>query len=685
MNNPLVSVIIPTHNRKEYLAAAIRSVFAQTYKEVEVIVVDDHSTDGTLEALADFVGITVIRNEKNMGPAGAANRGILASSGKYIAMLDDDDQWNDHKKLQKQVDFLEKNEEYVLAGGGVVKVNEEGVELLRYLLPESDKKIRSVILANNVIAHSAIVFRKEAWQKAGGYPERISFGDWALWLELGRFGKFYNFQEFFIHYTDHGASKSKRYYDRRKDFWAGLEVKKKYSVFYSGYIKAVLFHIARYTASFLPAKDPSIAILVFMYRKIFKEDISSEVFAFIKNLRFMIVGGFLAAVLGIVFQSLAGRILGPAEYGKYILINSITVFLGIPMLFGVDQAMLKYNSEKTDNPERQKKILSTTLIIFFVLSLFFGSLFFACSPFLARIFSVSTGLFNLAIVLTFSIFTFTLSAVGLQSFHKIKESAIIKLIQKALMLVIFSVMVFMAGIVSYVSAVVSLAVSSVIIFLLVAFYLRKYIGFYFDRAWAKKLVHYGSYGVFSSIAGAVSSNFDKIVINHFLSPAEIGLYGAYSAAFVVPIFFLFGMFNAVFYPTVSRRDNKMSIFHKVNRTIPLMFSAMLVFVMASGFFILMLYGKDYPFNITLGILFAILAMLMCLAGAYGAMMGSVGRRGVRVTTMAGIALMVVNIVLDFLLIPVIGLAGAALSLIIAYIVNVLVVYFYKDYFTSAHD
>lgn len=86
------SVIIPTFNRREYLMACLASVSAQRYRPDEVIVVDDGSTDGTIEALAGIEGVTVIQ-QNNAGPGAARNRGAATASGDYLAFLDSDDLW----------------------------------------------------------------------------------------------------------------------------------------------------------------------------------------------------------------------------------------------------------------------------------------------------------------------------------------------------------------------------------------------------------------------------------------------------------------------------------------------------------------------------------------------------------------------------------------------------------------
>ncbi|MBU5689296.1 MAG: glycosyltransferase family 2 protein, partial [Candidatus Aenigmarchaeota archaeon] len=91
MNDPLVSVVIPTYNRKEMLIRLIKSIKKSTYKNLEIIVVDDASTDGTYEEIKrKFPDVKIVRNEKNLLLAASRNIGIKNSKGKYIFLIDDD-------------------------------------------------------------------------------------------------------------------------------------------------------------------------------------------------------------------------------------------------------------------------------------------------------------------------------------------------------------------------------------------------------------------------------------------------------------------------------------------------------------------------------------------------------------------------------------------------------------------
>ena len=108
---PKVSVIIPTHNRAEFLRCAIESVLRQTFTDLEIIVSDDKSTDHTQEVVKGFkdMRIKYIFNDGHNGPSATRNKGILASEGEYIAFLDDDDEWLPDK-LQRQVEILGKSQ-----------------------------------------------------------------------------------------------------------------------------------------------------------------------------------------------------------------------------------------------------------------------------------------------------------------------------------------------------------------------------------------------------------------------------------------------------------------------------------------------------------------------------------------------------------------------------------------------
>ncbi|HEO64049.1 MAG TPA: glycosyltransferase family 2 protein [Candidatus Omnitrophica bacterium] len=109
-----VSVIIPAFNRVDFLKKAIESVLSQTYKDFELIIIDDGSEDDTPEMVSGFKDKIVYIKQKRQGPAAARNAGIKASKGRYIAFLDSDDWW-DKEKLSIQVNEMDKNPNYAVS------------------------------------------------------------------------------------------------------------------------------------------------------------------------------------------------------------------------------------------------------------------------------------------------------------------------------------------------------------------------------------------------------------------------------------------------------------------------------------------------------------------------------------------------------------------------------------------
>lgn len=260
-NNVLVSIVMATYNRAAYISKAIESVFSQTFKDFEFIIVNDGSTDETSKILSElqkeYSVVKIINNDSNIDISKSLNKGIRAANGKYIARIDDDDFWLNPKKLEKQIHFLENNPEHVIVGGGVVRVDASGKEILHVLLSEKDEDIRKAILQNNPFAHSNTVFRKEAWNKVGGYDEKLNFSeDWDLWMRLAAIGKLYNFQEYFLKYLKAGQNKMNDSTSvTRENAKINIKLRWKHRKEFPGFIRAYCFGIAHYLYSFIPYRS----------------------------------------------------------------------------------------------------------------------------------------------------------------------------------------------------------------------------------------------------------------------------------------------------------------------------------------------------------------------------------------------------------------------------------------------
>jgi glycosyltransferase involved in cell wall biosynthesis len=193
VDNPLVSVVIAAYNMADYLPLAVQSVLAQTYQPVEVVVVDDGSTDHTAEAMAPLLGDSrvVYVKQKNGGQAVAKNRGIQESRARYVAFLDADDLWT-ADKLELQMPLLLKSPAVGVVYSRVGYIDEHGSdtgvadnELFR-------GRISGPMLIRNFIGFGTSVVKKECFERLGSFNEAMKMGiDYDLWL---RFSTQYEFE-----------------------------------------------------------------------------------------------------------------------------------------------------------------------------------------------------------------------------------------------------------------------------------------------------------------------------------------------------------------------------------------------------------------------------------------------------------------------------------------------------------
>jgi glycosyltransferase involved in cell wall biosynthesis len=205
----LVSIIIPTFNRCEYIIDAIESVFDQTYTDYEIIIVDDGSTDETQEKLKPFQNKIRYIYQENLGPAYARNRGIYESSGDYIAFLDSDDIWLPDK-LELQTALLKTKREVGLVYSDAYRMYgstgtiEKDTEFVR-LRPYSGWIFEKLFLDNFIHTSTAIV-RRECLDKIGIFDEKTNFvpaEDYDLWLRIATKYEFDYVDRPLVKYRDH--------------------------------------------------------------------------------------------------------------------------------------------------------------------------------------------------------------------------------------------------------------------------------------------------------------------------------------------------------------------------------------------------------------------------------------------------------------------------------------------------
>jgi glycosyltransferase involved in cell wall biosynthesis len=206
MRKPLLSAIITVFNGEEYLAEAIQSLLSQTFKDFELIIVNDGSTDGTAKIIQRYAaGDSRIRfiDLSRVGRVGALNIGCRQAQGEYIAIMDADDISLPHR-FEYQIDFLRKNVGVALLGTGVQKVDKDGRSFATVIFPLNCEEIRERLKSQGCFAHSTVVMAKDAVLAVGGYRKAFPPAeDYDLWLRLAENYEVANLPQALVMYRVH--------------------------------------------------------------------------------------------------------------------------------------------------------------------------------------------------------------------------------------------------------------------------------------------------------------------------------------------------------------------------------------------------------------------------------------------------------------------------------------------------
>jgi len=181
----LISVVIPTYGHRDYVCETLASVFAQTCREYEIIVVNDGSPDDTRQVLDPFIKSGQIRyiEQQNGGQAAARNRGLQEAQGEFVAFLDDDDLW-DPEALETHLNLLRSSPEAIVSVGAAVSFPVEGVATTR-TVPISGNVRCEFLKGNWITTPGQTLIRRPAILEVGGFDPRFwGVDDWDLYLRL---------------------------------------------------------------------------------------------------------------------------------------------------------------------------------------------------------------------------------------------------------------------------------------------------------------------------------------------------------------------------------------------------------------------------------------------------------------------------------------------------------------------
>lgn len=208
---PTVSVLMPVYNAARYLGAAVQSILAQTWRDFELIAIDDGSTDESrriLESLAAQDPRLVIRSRPNTGIVGALNEGLALARGEFIARMDADDEAAP-TRLAAQVARLRLETGIVALGSAVTFMDAAGHPVKAFPRPLGHDAIERALLAGDggAMIHPAVTFRASALRQVGGYRQQANYvEDFDLFLRLAQVGALANLPTFELRYRVHPES-----------------------------------------------------------------------------------------------------------------------------------------------------------------------------------------------------------------------------------------------------------------------------------------------------------------------------------------------------------------------------------------------------------------------------------------------------------------------------------------------
>ena len=219
-DKPLVSVLIPCYNCDQYVKEAVKSIIEQSYTNLEILVIDDGSTDNTGNILKELAKedtrIVYIKNEKNLKLIATLNKGLDLCKGKYIARMDADD-ISVPTRIEKQVDFLEKHSNIGIVGADIEFFG--GNKRSIWKTNTEDKYIRTDLLFGTCFAHPVVMMRTSILREHHLYynDDYPHAEDYKLWCDIAQYTKLANIPEVLLYYRVNDNQVSNKYNLEQKE------------------------------------------------------------------------------------------------------------------------------------------------------------------------------------------------------------------------------------------------------------------------------------------------------------------------------------------------------------------------------------------------------------------------------------------------------------------------------------
>ena len=409
-------------------------------------------------------------------------------------------------------------------------------------------------------------------------------------------------------------------------------------------------------------KDSLVTVVKKLHRWFFGQEISLEMKKFLKNLSWITSGSITMVAIMFITTLLAGRILGPAEYGKYALIVSMGQIFVLPMIMGLNTSLIKY-SASSNNPSRE---ISSSFFLVIIFTLVSASVIYLFRNYIGELFKTSANLVTFGVIysaiLSFNYFM-EASLKGLQKFRLI---SLLNVSNALTVMLVFFVYITITKDYSFRSYIIAISIG-LLTYGIVAISknipkLKNY-----QPQVAKKLVRYGLYAVLGGVAGFAFSNVDRLILNSYLGFSSVGIYTVYASAGSFLPSQVQQMFNHVFFPSISSMDdrNKPEVFNKLVKVFKIGFIPFVIANFLLVILIVFLYGKDYQLNYYFAFLFAFANTVFAFQSVFSWLIASYGEKALRANVFISLLSGLINVALVILLTKRFGLIGAVIAFLVS--------------------
>jgi glycosyltransferase involved in cell wall biosynthesis len=203
---PTLSVILPVYNGEQFIGKAIDSILAQTFREFELIIINDGSSDATPAILNGYDDPRIrVEHQKNRGIVASLNRAVELSTTDLIARHDADD-ISMPERFEKQIAYLQQHPNTVIVGSSITTIDMSDYEINKHMVLLDSPELKQELLVRSPFAHGAVMFRKSQYLQAGGYSQHEwPAEDYGLWVRLSAFGDFANIDEPLYSYRENSS------------------------------------------------------------------------------------------------------------------------------------------------------------------------------------------------------------------------------------------------------------------------------------------------------------------------------------------------------------------------------------------------------------------------------------------------------------------------------------------------